>query len=341
MLGWQHAPQQLPFRVRPVRGETVASYARRLATANELARPTILLRAIGKPRIGIPHASEMFDVRLNQHSLHRLEVFTGIPAQRLTLALPSLATLTATPATIPAIHPFRLQGLRPPCHTCAARIPDRADIQTYPMPFPRICARHNRWIDSNHQEKTSQFDLTHTPELVTAHRRYSRLREQAWAQSRDPEWVRQQMWAATWVIVGWADRNHLTTTTTRVFHDRLAARLQASNLPNTPGHRRLLVFPEAVALAELFCDLDWRRHVAMVDEFGLDMNTFVRAVARRLGQPPSFTRRLSYTDADPLRAWIRQHRHRYTTIRNQFYDDLRRSPSYMRTKPFPEIRHFT
>ena len=302
MLPWQHAPQQLPVRVRPIRGETVVSYASRLATANELARPTILLRAIGQPRIMIPPSTELFDVRLNQHSLRRLEVFTGIPADRLTKALPSLANLTATPATIPAIHPFRTQQLRQPCHTCTARIPGRPDIQTYPVLFPRICARHNRWIDSDRRERVSQFDLTHTPELITAHRRYGRLRERAWAEGRDPEWVREQVWAATWVIAGWAERGYRTMT--RVFHDRVEARLQALGLADTAGHRRLLVFPEAVALAELFCDLDWRRHVAMVDhEFGFDMSTFVRAVGRRLGQPPSFAARLSCSSTDPLRTW--------------------------------------
>lgn len=224
-----------------------------------------------------------------------------------------------------------------PCHSCAARIPDGPLIQTYPMLFPRICARHKRWIDSDRQEGLSQFDLTHTPELITAHRRYSRLRERAWAVGHQPDWVRRQVWDATRVIVGWAAPGYSTPTT--VFHDRVRARLKASGLADTAGHRRLLVFPAAVALAELFCDLDWRRHVAMVYEFGSDMSIFVRAVAKRLGQPPSLAKRLLYTTTDPLRAWISRHRARYTAIRTQFYEELNRSN--MRTRPFPEIRHFT
>lgn len=339
MLPSQRAPQQLPVQVRPIRGETVVSYATRLATANELARPTIMLRAIGQPRVGIPHATELFDVRLNQHSLRRLEIFTGIPADRLTKALPSLRNLTATPATIPAIHPVRTPQLRRACHTCTARIPGHPDIQTYPMLFPRICARHNRWIDSNPREKVSQFDLTATPELITAHRRYSRLREQARAQGRDPEWVRQQLWSATWIIAGWAERAFRAITTT--FRDRVETRLQATGLTDTPGHRRVLVFPEAVALAELFCDLDWRRHVAMLrHEHDCDMDTFVRAVGQRLGQPPTFAIRLRFTSStDPLRTWIRRHRYAYTSIRDQFYTDPY-GRSYISTRPFPEIRHF-
>ncbi|MFG6202436.1 hypothetical protein [Nonomuraea sp. JJY05] len=49
MKAWQQTAQQLPVRVRPVRGETVISYVFRLADANDLARPTILLGALGRP----------------------------------------------------------------------------------------------------------------------------------------------------------------------------------------------------------------------------------------------------------------------------------------------------
>jgi hypothetical protein len=64
----------------------------------------------------------------------------------------------------------------------------------------------------------------------------------------------------------------------------------------------------------------------------------VRGVVRPAVLPGS-PRPLSYTSTDPLRGWIRQHRFRYAAIRNHFYEELRRS--YMSTRPFPEIRHFT
>lgn len=114
--------------------------------------------------------------------------------------------------------------------------------------------------------------------------------------------------------------------------------------PAPRGTRRLLVFPEAVAFAELFWDLlEWRRHVAIGRRSSASTWTpSSEAVAGRLGQPPAFAYRLHYgpgRSPEPLRGWIRQHRARYAAIRNQFNDDLRRSP-YMFSRPFPEIRHF-
>jgi len=109
------------------------------------------------------------------------------------------------------------------------------------------------------------------------------------------------------------------------------------------GTRRLLVFPDAVALAELFWDLEWRRHVAIGRRSSASTRTpsseAVAGTSRpttRVRLPPALRAGRS---PEPLRGWIRQHRARYAAIRNQFNDDLRRSP-YMFSRPFPEIRHF-
>ena len=59
--------------------------------------------------------------------------------------------------------------------------------------------------------------------------------------------------------------------------------------------------PEAVALAEILCDLEWRRHVAMANDY--DLMQFYRLVARRLGQPTKFSDRLAYSyRIDPLKS---------------------------------------
>jgi hypothetical protein len=88
---WQQPATPLPFRVRPVRGETTMSYVFRLATANELVRPTTLLRSIGQPSNVQPHQFMLrdgFEVKLNAPAQQRLAVFAGIPLQRLRRCLP-------------------------------------------------------------------------------------------------------------------------------------------------------------------------------------------------------------------------------------------------------------
>jgi hypothetical protein len=58
--------------------------------------------------------------------------------------------------------------------------------------------------------------------------------------------------------------------------------------------------PEAVALAEILCDPQWRRHVATADHH--DLLQLYRQVARRLGQPTKFSDRLAYSyRIDPLK----------------------------------------
>lgn len=49
--GRDHSPRQLPFRTRPVTGETTGSYVRRLARANHL-RPAYLRRYLADPKDG-------------------------------------------------------------------------------------------------------------------------------------------------------------------------------------------------------------------------------------------------------------------------------------------------
>lgn len=80
-------------------------------------------------------------------------------------------------------------------------------------------------------------------------------------------------------------------------HERWEARgkaLPGFHTPHNPTH--LLVYPEAVALTEVFCDLEWRRHIAMVREF--QTANFYQHVAKRLNQLPDFAL-LAGTALDP------------------------------------------
>ena len=343
MRFWQQPAQQLPIRVRPVRGETLISYVFRLAAANDLDRPTILLGALGRPTIGLTRylLDKDYEVALNEHSLRRLETFTGTPVAQLRTALPSLhRTRDALPADIPAIHPYRTGNLRDHCDHCVARIPGRPRVKVHPLPFAQLCRRHRRWLDPGMARVTRQVDLTNTPEIITAHRRYGRLH----ATNRDHEWTREQFTQAIWIVMDWARPSYRDSPRLHARWTDRGHALGTFHGPFTPSP--LLVFPEAVALAEILCDLEWRRHVAMVEE--IDMTNFYRHIAQRLDEPRAFADWLPRprtvlgrggfrSTVNALQQWIAQHRHKHLQIRTEFWQ--RHRASYTRT-PFPEIRHF-
>jgi TniQ len=110
---WQQPATPLPFWVRPVRGETTMSYVFRLATANELVRPTTLLRSIGQPSNVQPHQFMLrdgFEVQLNAPAQQRLAVFAAIPLQRLARCLPLPAFLDSADDRGTAPHGWQWSG---------------------------------------------------------------------------------------------------------------------------------------------------------------------------------------------------------------------------------------
>ena len=100
----------------------------------------------------------------------------------------------------------------------------------------------------------------------------------------------------------------------------------------------LLVFPEAVALAEIITDLHWRRHIAMA-RHDTDLKPFFHRVAARLGQPRMFAiiTRCSHS-RDPLRHWVNGIRRHHELTRTEFWQRV--PPFGPSDEPFPEIRHF-
>lgn len=339
---WQQPPQQLPVKVRPLGLETLTSYATRLAAANELARPTILIRALGHPH-GNLAATTMhdYDLALNPLALARLETFTGIPAARLRKSLPAVNRRPDLPGDIPRIKLVRRwpKGIDRLCDRCAARVPGTPTISTYRPEFPAICVRHRRWLDADKQQRPalSQVDFDDVPEILTAYRRYRRLRARIVVDADSREWFRMQMLDAMQIVSAWvipSRRDHPR------LHETWTARTPklwpwlTVTVPSDP-----LVFPEAVALAEIITDLHWRRHVAMA-HYDTDLRPFFHRVAARLGQPRMFaiTTRCSGR-TDPLRWWVDGVRRRFEAVRTEHW---RRawSPSGSPNDPFPEIRHF-
>ncbi|HEY4004181.1 MAG TPA: hypothetical protein VGM60_03195 [Pseudonocardia sp.] len=310
------------------------SYVFRLAEANDLDRPTILLRALGEPTTGPSRFMvDEFDLMLNQHALHRLGTLSGIAADQLLWSLPSLHRLLPSgPDGPPVIRRYRCHSLRKHCETCLSRMPGRPKIIIRPMAFPKICAKHRRWIDTRDKEDQFQIDLAGAPEVITAHRRYARLRHKVGV--GEQAWLREQLRAVTLIAREWVwkirwDREEL--------HQRWEARSAAIRpWPSAVTPNDLLVFPEAIALAEVICDLEWRRHVAMA-QHDIDLKPFYHRVAARLGQPPQFAALARCSGTDPLRTWVQRHRATHEQIRAKHWDTAWRN---RHTPPLPEIRNF-
>jgi hypothetical protein len=85
---------------------------------------------------------------------------------------------------------------------------------------------------------------------------------------------------------------------------------------------RVATFPEAVTLAAILTDLNWRRHVALE----WDNRPFYQHIAHSIGEQ-SYPRWVLAND--PIRRWIHGHRARFADVRNWAWRN-----------PAPENRHF-
>jgi len=97
----------------------------------------------------------------------------------------------------------------------------------------------------------------------------------------------------------------------------------------TAGHAR------SRPLAEILCDLEWRRHVALAD-YDHAVTQFYRRIARHLGQPARFGDLLCCPNRiDPLESWIIEHRRRFRAVRERHWRTAR-----FHNPILPTIRHF-
>jgi hypothetical protein len=329
---WHASARALPVTVRPLGGETVISYTRRLSEANDL-RPTTIMRALGE--LSRPSGSHLldYDAWLNDRALDRLEAYSGISRHSLTRALPALRWeapgLHQLPADRPALHCYRpWPSARPACRRCALRACGRSGqpVLIRAVAFPLICRRDKRWLD-----QAAQYDLSGAREILTSHRRYTKLQ----AGNPDRRWVTVNFSIAWQITQWWASTapGYFALLRERwfpVLHERWRARAGKLGILSQAPAPSVITFPEAVALTEILTDLNWRRHVAMVRPHDLDR--FYQRVARHLGEP-------SYPDPparrDPLQAWVGQHRDRFAATRQETW-----AKALSGTQPFPEIRHF-
>jgi hypothetical protein len=299
---WLQPARALPVTLRPVGGETVNSYALRLSVANGLI-PTAILRSLGQLTERSGHLLAR-DSWLNDQALARLEAFSGISRLRLLRALPALrqgapsSQLGPLPDDRPALHCYIPQPRPwPACRLCTLRgsLGTTPTALVRPPVSPLICRRHRRWLGTS--DEPADTDISAVPEILTAYRRFQRLR----LNSSDLQTAADCIQAAWNITRVWAREPHC--------RPRLRARwrARAGNLgPDTALSSRVVTFPEAVALAEILTDPDWRHHVATVP--ARHAGQFYRRVCARLGegtyQAPA--------DDDPVVAWAGHHRSTFT-----------------------------
>jgi hypothetical protein len=277
---------------------------------------------------------EFQDVTLNPAALGRLEAFTGIPFERLRRALPSLDMPPhdgqPMPQPAPLMRAFRTFTIRGHCEQCIARIPGQPRIRVHGRHAPRICSRHRRWVHTIGDD-LHQLDLSRVTEVVTAERRYQRLL----VATNDRKWTDEQLWRSNSIANNWNHSRHPRRRRS-LFH-RLHERWdeRATVLPPQRPWSSVIVFPEAVIIAETLCDLDWRRHIAMSTN---PPTEFYRNLARQLGQPKTFGLNLAYERGTYLiHSWVQEHRRRFQPERDAWNRKVR--SGYLNAQ-LPPIRHF-
>lgn len=320
---WHAAARVLPVTVRPLGGETVISYARRLAEANDLPATTII-RALGQ--LSHPSGYHLLDhdAWLNEQALGRLETYSGMSRPRLSQALPALrrgpSGLRQLPADRPALHFYRpWPPAQQACRRCTLRVSGKSATPALIQPgtSPLICRRDKRWLDP-----AAQYDLSGASEILVSHQRYNHLL----AASDDKRWFTVNF-STAWQTTQWWAR-----TAPDPFPElgrRWRTRARALAIPPAADVPAVVSFPEAVTLAEILTDLNWRRHVAMV--MASDLGTFYNHVARSVGEQSC----PSLPGDDPLRGWADGHRAKFAGIRDHTWAKAARHP-----QPFPEIRRF-
>lgn len=308
---WHKPAVPLPFRVRPVRGETTLSFVFRLAAANELVRPTTLLRSIGHPDNTSPDqfmVLKNWDAQLNLAARERLAIFAGIPLERLarSLPMPGLRHGTTALAT-PSLHFAGVRATtRTHCPRCVAQIPGTPVIRVYSSAAEGYCRRHQLWLGECAAQPP--VNLSSAPEIAKAlHRRDKLLRS-----DDDPDWISSHVNTAQDIMLAWRCNPDplLQRRLTRRWNERDAT-VKAANHAHQLLPTRLLVLPESVILAEILTDPTWRRRIGLA-ELVHEQRPFYLHIAHRLGFR-GWTAGL-HTANDPLRRWVDQHQaqHRNT-----------------------------
>ncbi|MEU9348018.1 TniQ family protein [Streptomyces sp. NPDC048278] len=302
-----------PVRVPPLTKELTGSWIRR-ATARYGLPAQDLLRGIlaGRGRVQVTGTpSTGLELFLNTPARAELTRFTGLPLDRLTGLLPSLAAtherLVDDEIARAAWYVPR-QAWVAACPPCTGRAcqPGRP-VLVYPEAAGHVCQRHQRWLLA-HAENPASIPLRTLPEVLGAHRRHLVL-------------VRAHPWGAdavvlaaavvwSWQVQGWQSE--------AIWQDRVrrvAAVMRCS--PTAVMPHALLPYPETIAVARLLVDHRWQqrlREAAAGDGLRSAAGLFLQEAGRRINRPwltdwLTARTRVSCKDVvagDPLHQWLQR-----------------------------------
>ncbi|WP_269859624.1 TniQ family protein [Streptomyces sp. RPT161] len=281
----------LPLRVPLIAGETTASYLARTAAANGLAY-TAMLRALQPGRRGRlpplrPVAAEVY---LSRESVRLLAELVHRPVDQVVRALPNLRDEHLLASEQPRVRSSAWpsgfgQAPLPACPVCMEGGAWLVSLGRRWTP----CGCGRRWMVGDRGGYL--VDVTPVPQLGRAWRRHKvlvhRLGPVGDALVADAHQV-----ALWW----WVHRRQVGGTTWRHREDALGM----------PKGRRLtapvVVYPEAVALAEAMWSWEQRRHRP-----GADAQVWLEEVAEQLGAPQVAVGRGLRREGAPLAYWLAHH----------------------------------
>jgi hypothetical protein len=261
----------------------------RLAAANHTDFRTIIellgpLRGSQVPRSGPDLATAVLTV--NEAAFARLLGYTGLPADRLVRAIPSLEPVRFGQPGEPAV---RVSALREPAADCPGCLRRRggAHLDVRLFPHKTLCLRHGYWLFGHGRGR--RLDLTQLPQVAAAQRRLNRA-----ARRRGPAAVMHAYRLAdSYLRVSWRTDFHPAWYPALV--SRWEQRARAGDPSAAPGAAWQLpqwaLHPECTALGLLFASPYWaelavpapdRRHrwfyQRLLTELGVDRGRPPRSV---------------------------------------------------------------
>lgn len=202
----------LPVRVRPFPLETVGSYVRRLAAANQVPFTELLDHLADDQTPARSPLVASRELGLNQPAVERLAAMSGTAATRLRQALPALGS--GRPGSRPTRNWYDIGPVNRPVRACArcAALRSGGEILFYQPLHRTLCLRHGHWLAG--RDDNREIDLGRLPEVMEAARRHIRL-----TRHRDPIALKSAYRQANQIAQDWFDRTSFP-------HQRLAPALR-------------------------------------------------------------------------------------------------------------------
>jgi len=247
-------PRRVPVVPRPRHGELSGSYLARIAQANRTDLRTFAGLLGRRPSPALTEGPDLavMVLTLNDAAFARLLAYTGLAADQLIRAIPSLTPRTfMSPGAPAAIRISFLQALAADCPGCRTRR-HGAYADTRLFPHKTACLRHGYWPYG--QGDGQRVDLAALPEVAAAQRRLNQIAKRLGPTAA----MRAYQTASGYLQYAWRIDYHPH------WHPELVDRWQqrvrtAGVLPSRstwqlPGWA---VHPECTALAAVFASPHW------------------------------------------------------------------------------------